>query len=127
MKSLTITIGRNVGVLPMDQSRWASFVDATRRVVELATDEVWAIAPYRGSWDGVHEDAMIFYGAYGADSVTTSLREALANLATYYDQDAIAVAVGDSELVESFPTEPAFEVVGESVYDPDTDELTPVG
>lgn len=105
MRAVTVTIGRNVGDVPLPAERWNEFVSRTRAVVEQSTDDLWAVAPYRGSWDGVSEDAVLFYGSVGSDEVTTSLREALRNLASYYDQEAVGLAIGDSELVEAFDRE----------------------
>jgi hypothetical protein len=104
MRAVTVTIGRNVGDDPLPAEAWNDYVAATRRAFDAATSERWAIAPYRGSWEGVHEDAMIYFGALIDDpNAATALRVILANLAGYYGQETVGLAIGTSELVEATP------------------------
>lgn len=108
MRTVTVTIGRNVGTSPLSPESWNEFVSQTREAVKVATDELWAVAPYRGSWDGVSEDSAVFYGPLkdgDQDWYLRALRTQLANLATYYRQEAIGLSVGVSELVESWQAE----------------------
>lgn len=106
MQTVTVTIGRNVGPDPLPADIWNEFVSRVRREVERVTSELWAVAPFRGQWEGESEDAMVFYGPLKAVQAITrplpTLRANLANLATYYRQDAIGLSVGESELVESW-------------------------
>jgi hypothetical protein len=107
METVTVTIGRNVQDLPLPDSEWIDFVTRTRASVAEITDELFAVAPYRGSWNGAGEDAYVIYGALPdvptdqRDSLVSVLRTSLGTLATIYGQDAIGLSVGTSELVPS--------------------------
>ena len=107
MKTVTVTIGRNVGITPLVSEEWNDFVSRARKAVSKATQEIWAAAPYKGLWEGNTEDAFVFYGPLLDDydewpRVVRELREDLRNLASEYGQDAIGLSVGDGELVEAF-------------------------
>lgn len=112
MKTVTVTIGRNVADVPMAPERWNDYVTRTREAVTDALSELWVTAPYRGEWEGVREDAFVFYGplkggegtddAFWSDLNVRELKVKLSTLATYYRQDAIGLSVGEAELVESF-------------------------
>lgn len=97
-----ITIGRNVGSVPMASEVWADFVADVRHA---ATSTIGApnmiIKGEGGSWEGVAEESAVFVILDASEIVTVrlALRRRLANLATTYAQDAIAVAFGTSSLV----------------------------
>lgn len=97
-KTLTVTIGRNVGDQPMPHDQWESFRRSVRRTLETAGGEVWADARYRGQWEGIHEDAAIVH-ALVDDEAVDPVRITLAELAALYGQEAIGLAVGTGELV----------------------------
>lgn len=105
MQTITVTIGRNVGQDPLPQDRWNEFIADTRAAVESAVSDIWVATPYRGSWDGVPEDAFVFYGPVVGTLANTpqerALKQRLSVLAGYYGQQAIGVSVGFSELVEA--------------------------
>lgn len=104
MQAVTVTIGRNVGDAPLSADAWNDFVAATRKAFDASTSERWAIAPYRGSWNGVREDAVIFFGALLDDpTAATALRHTLANLAGYYGQETVGLAIGPAELIDAVP------------------------
>ena len=112
MKTVTVTIGRNVGDEPLPAAAWNDYTADTRRAVEAVTVDLWAVAPYRGSWEGQPEDAVILYGSLiDVDGVVEALRQRLATLATYYGQQAIGLSVGSSELVESYAGAATAELV----------------
>lgn len=105
MHTYTVTIGRNVGTTPMPERDWAAF----QRQVEYALSESlgWG-EPYPerhtgvGVWDGVTEESfkVTAFTNYPADPYSVSLlRDRLAVLAGDYNQDAIALTLGESELV----------------------------
>lgn len=105
MRTITVTIGRNIGETPMEQDSWNGFISTTRKAVEGVTPEFWTQAPYKGAWDGLSEDSFVFYGPLSDDvddSRLARLRANLATVATYYGQAAIGLSIGESELVESF-------------------------
>lgn len=107
-RTVTVTIGRNIGEKPMDGEDWAGFTYRTRRAIEGAGIELWATAPYKGLWEGTSEDAVVFFGqlpGFKADDDqrrVNGLRENLRNLASEYGQEAVGFSVGDGELVEAF-------------------------
>jgi hypothetical protein len=106
MRTITVTIGRNVGSEPMEQSEWNAFVWETRETIEIVSPELWANAAHRNSWNGTSEDSFIFYGPLfdETDATVEFLRNRLETIATKFRQDAIGLSIGDSELVESFRT-----------------------
>ena len=105
MYVVSVTIGRNVGTTPMSDVRWATFEDEVSEYLSsgMQSDDTLEIHRGRGIWDGVEEESTkitlltnstLPYGTIG-------LREFLSDLARRYDQDAIALTVGESELVTS--------------------------
>jgi len=105
MKTVTVTIGRNIGDSPMSPDTWNQFSYETLQAVETYTSALWVNAPSRSVWQGVPEDARAFYGPLrdgSGPSELRRLRARLANLATQYGQAAIGLSVGESELVESY-------------------------
>lgn len=105
MKTVTVTIGRNVGDKPLPQDVWNQFVWAITRAFDTITTEQWANGSTKGIWQGVTEEARVLYGPVRQDATDLDLRRfraRLATLATQYGQDAIGLSVGESELVESF-------------------------
>ena len=112
MQTITVTIGRNVGEEPLPQDRWNEFIADTRAAVDSTVSDIWVATPYRGSWDGVPEDAFVFYGPVEAEHIPWErlLKQRLSVLAGYYGQQAIGVSVGFSELVDAIDV---FAPVGE--------------
>jgi len=105
VKTVTVTIGRNIGTSPMLPELWYEFISKVRQAFTDATSEVWTVAPYKGLWQENPEEACVFYGPVRHEEFIPALRTTLANLATYYHQDAIGMSVGESELVESWQTD----------------------
>lgn len=100
MDTVTVTIGRNVGTEPLQAEDWNLFVADARRAVEDVADELWVVVPYAGEWAGVREDAVVFHASIAPDGLGLDwLRTRLANLATYYRQESVGLAVGQGELV----------------------------
>lgn len=106
MQAVTVTIGRNVGDQPLSLDEWHQFAFATREAVaDAAPDrQLWTATHYRnGTWNGHPEEAAIYFAPVSSGAAVAVLRQRLATLATYYRQEAIGLAVGDAELVQSFP------------------------
>lgn len=115
MRTVTVTIGRNMGDEPMSANQWNDYAFAVRESLQRIVTEFWTVGAYKGQWEGTTEDAMIFYGPLRNTTDDRDLNIAkarLATLATQYGQDAIGVSVGESVLVESFG---APETVSETV------------
>jgi hypothetical protein len=105
MKTVTVTIGRNINDQPMSQYAWDQFNYDVLKAVQSYTSELWANAVSRSQWTGVPEDSRVFYGPLRANLrplELSRLRARLATLATQYGQEAIGMSVGESELVESY-------------------------
>lgn len=101
---ITVTIGRNVGPLPLARDEWNGFQQDVRDALHVSLN-----VPYRdieahagrGEWDGVAEDSIKFSVLVpGYDGTGYApLRAQLAIIRDNYRQDAIALSVAESELV----------------------------
>lgn len=110
MYEYSVTIGRNVGNEPMSELEWQAYQDDIR---VLFRQTVWMAVCHceseesftgRGQWDGIWEDnaRIVVRTTAPIDSGALSyLRTSLADTASYYGQDAIALAIGTSELIDA--------------------------
>lgn len=103
-QQVTVTIGRNVGNAPMSPNDWARFGARVEGVLIGALGvELGDIERHdgRGVWDGVEEDSAKFsvlVPDFDADKYA-ALKYRLRIIADDFEQDAIALSVGVSELV----------------------------
>ena len=101
MYSITVTIGRNVSDVPMPEQRWEEFEQDVQELLSRATGA--SIETHRGvgSWEGVVEESTkVTLLADNPLNVNIGyIRVNLADLVRLYDQDAIALTIGESELV----------------------------
>jgi len=96
---LYVVIGRNIGLEPMAQGKWESFRLATRIILDSWAGCVeFEVCGAGGAWNGAPEDSAVFM-VFPIDPQWSELLVALAELATDYGQEAIAVAWGQSILV----------------------------
>jgi hypothetical protein len=94
-----VTIGRNVGMEPMSRQKWRSFRQATRLVLDATVGSPdFEIVGFGGRWGGVAEMAAVFV-VLGTVTRLDLLMERLKELAASYGQEAIALAIGGSELI----------------------------
>lgn len=105
MYSYIVTIGRNVGDTPMSDARWSDFILSVKEdmIVALDTDKFSAIEVSEGvgEWGGVTEpNATITVRQHtqARDEQIERLRRYLSEDARHFDQDAIALTIGISEL-----------------------------
>ena len=94
--TVTVSIGRNVGNVPMPGPEWRRF----RRTVSdaLANGTVFVKdARTVGEWDGIAEESRTWVASVDSE-VVPSLVEFLGGLAREYSQDDIAVTVGETVL-----------------------------
>jgi len=101
MTSITISIGRNIGAEPMTLTNWRDFISAVTRIIGYADPNAVlyvTAAESIGEWDGVSEQSRTWVGSIADESVD-SLRAMLRALASVYEQDAIALSVGHTELI----------------------------
>lgn len=109
---IQVTIGRNVGNEPMDDTQWRRFQQDVRDVIATAVyaemrDRIGARFPFadiethygEGEWDGVKEESAhlsLYFptpAGVAAHRVRSMLDADLGTLAYDYDQDAIAYVV----------------------------------
>lgn len=111
INTVTVTIGRNIKGTPMPAARWEAFEHAVRLDLQqyaetIDADSYWTehhagVAP----WQGVLEDSikvtLLWSGSTLAElpAHRADLRADLAQSAAVFEQDAIALAFGTSELV----------------------------
>lgn len=120
MHVYAVTIGRNVRTgfttfEPMSDVQWATFeADAAAELLVTAEktrstdgyawgeDEEFRLEIHRGegTWDGVKEESSIIT-LLASQPLThlSDLRRRISELARHYDQDAIALTIGESELL----------------------------
>lgn len=107
-RTVTVTIGRNVadgrgGQGPMPEDRWQDFRTIVRQSLanNLAPD-FSASYDGTGEWGGVSEDSTTFiFSGVTSTTPAADVRSWLSYLARDFGQDAIALTIGDTELVES--------------------------
>lgn len=105
MYSYIATIGRNVGDMPMSDARWSDFILSVKTDMLTALDadklSVIEVSEGVGEWEGVTEpNATITVRRHtqAQDSQVERLRRYLSENARHFDQDAIALTIGISEL-----------------------------
>lgn len=94
-----VTIGRNVGDEPLSNIRWEAYQYDVNRVIAGVTDNVFLTPSFAGSsqrgvWDGGSEESAVW--AFTFDSAGYNedrLRQRLANVASWYDQEAIGLII----------------------------------
>lgn len=105
----TATIGRNISTstsaYEMSAVRWETFIDYVSEqlsVYVFRTDDAIEIHRGTGVWDGVKEDSakitLLKAQAPLEEKALDDLRRHLSELARMFDQDAIALTIGESEL-----------------------------
>lgn len=92
-----ISVGRNIGNVPMDGKTWRSFVREVRGSIKDAGGIVYATARGNGKWNGIPEKNAVVTFAEVSD--TEFLAERLGKVKETYHQDAIVLLVGTSQLV----------------------------
>jgi len=80
--TVALTIGRNIGTVPMAPHDWHAFKDAITATLAIT----YGTGNGRGEWDGVSEETFF---AVGVVSDIDTVRAHLATLARTYHQDAI--------------------------------------
>src|SRR5664280_1000279 len=102
--TLTVTVGRNIAGAPMTADHWEALQRRVRTVLAYATTGAGRIESHYGvgEWDGVSEDSakITRYGTtWGQERSAAWLRAELGEVARVYRQDAIALVVGEGELI----------------------------
>lgn len=107
-QTVTVTIGRNVadgrgGQGPMPLERWAEFRATVRSSLEGSLRPEFC-AEYHGTgqWQGVAEDSATFtFSGVTTCVASDAVQTWLSYLARDFGQDAIALTIGATTLVES--------------------------
>lgn len=104
---LTVSIGGSVKGIPMSDSRWDQFIMATRDCLTATVGFPDFEQRGESTWKGISERSYTFNvldPMLGADPYTNSrlaqLKIDLAQLCHHMGQDAIALTMGESELIE---------------------------
>lgn len=99
MTDVTIAIGRNVDGEPMYEAAWRRFKRDLRERVRSAGGEIVAtVGGDSGSAEWGGEQAY-WVAASIPDVALADLRESLGHLAAGFQQDAVALTVGETTLV----------------------------
>ena len=109
--TITVTVGRNIAGAPMTAEHWESLQRRVRTILAYATTGHGRIESHYGVgvWDGVVEDSakVTRYGtAWGQERNAAWLRAELGEVARVYRQDAIALVIGEGELIGPDPLPP---------------------
>lgn len=100
MSTITVSVGRNVGNVPMSDQAWQDFRAEVRRALSMGTihvDDARSI----GEWLGVSEESSTFVADDFTPGAAEMVTDALAIIGGRYGQDAVAVTVGETRLVTS--------------------------
>lgn len=105
VKTIAITAGRNVGTVPLGDSQWqdlrhqigATLIDAGATI--YTSDAIGS-----GQWesptgDVIREESVTYVGAI-QDAVLDALSRNISRIAADFHQEAIALIVGESLLIE---------------------------
>ena len=96
MSTVTVSIGRNVGNVPLSAGQWDRFRAAVAEGVNFHTSDRYVEdALSFGAWEGVEEESRTWVALLAADyDRVPELTRYLAAIARAYGQDAIAVTTG---------------------------------
>ena len=97
-KTATITIGRNVGRVPMNNKQWSFFQFDVRSIAEKLGTVYFAGGSFAGSWKGVKEDNYTVVYSLVVGEIPR-LKRKLTTLKRTYKQESIALTIGDTVLL----------------------------
>ena len=104
MITVAISAGRNIGPHPMDQEEWDRLRSAVARAMESVNASIFTRdAIGYGEWIGddgvtIKEESVTYVGAV-QDGALEDLKRGLQLITKQFNQDAIALIVGESLLV----------------------------
>lgn len=102
MHSITITLGRNIDGAPMPSEKWTQFAeDVTADLLAAVPSDITETHYGTGVWDGIPEDSCkvtVLRHSEPTAAMLDDLRRYMSENARVYDQDAIAITIGKSEL-----------------------------
>lgn len=86
MSQATITIGRNIGNVPMHDYVWENF----QAEISDLFSELYVSSPFQGQWENVIEESYLFIGEIRPEMLD-KLEVKLSHVAKVYNQDAIGL------------------------------------
>lgn len=103
MHSITVTIGRNMDNAPMRVGLWERFAeDVTADLLAAVPSDIIETHYGKGVWDGAAEESCkitVLRHSEPTGEMLDALRAVMSENARVYGQDAIAITIGQSELV----------------------------
>ena len=104
MHTYTVTIGRNVGDVPMSEGEWAEFKRRATKALDSFGEGADGGESHEGFgvWDETPEQSFkrtLLKDEPMSDDDLHSLKLELVTLARQFDQDAVALTIGQSELI----------------------------
>lgn len=97
--SLVLSIGRNIGSAPMAQEKWEAFTRSAHRAITEHCGALYFAGYGTGFYEGMSEESFTLTAAAPSGSSLRSLVLALRALAREFEQDSVALTVGETELV----------------------------
>jgi len=113
--TITATVGRNLNGVALTVEHWEALQRRVRNALTYATTGKGKTETHYGvgTWDGVTEESVKIarYGTawsadYGQGAGPEWLRAELGEIARVYRQDAIALVIGEGELIGPLPLPP---------------------
>jgi hypothetical protein len=97
---LTVTIGRGIGILPMDDVLWQEFRNTVREHLAnlLRPTDVFGWFDGVGVWEGQPEESAVLTMIVGYTTRQAHVDSVLSALAERFSQDAIAYSFGPGNL-----------------------------
>jgi len=106
-KTITVTIGRNIGSLPMDSKQWWNFQHSILKIGEnlgkvyfagSSDNGKWRMKMEDGRWKGITEDNFNVVFSVVAGNIS-QVKDKLTKLKVEYEQEAIALTIGETVLL----------------------------
>lgn len=105
LTSVAVTIGRDIAGTPMSADRWDSFRIELASLIAKLGGFLWASNSGVGLWDGCTEDNHVVIADLPQSKVP-NLRAGVIPLGIKYQQQAVAILTGTSELIHCSANQP---------------------
>lgn len=99
MRSVVVNIGRNIGNTPMPAEVWEDFRTEVLRTALNLNGDIYAQGTIEGIWEGKTEEAFTVQFTIPDNVDAWVIERAFALLGVEYQQDAIAVLIGEPAFV----------------------------
>ena len=97
--SAYISIGRNIGMTPMPQARWEDFISRVAEAAISFAGPLVSLTTGYGLYNGEREECAIIVTGSSLVRVSNALVVSLKALAREFEQDSIALTVGNPEFI----------------------------